>query len=73
MNVSLDGLERAEALLDRSAERIARSAVATSDEDTVSLSDEMVALMQARTSFQANVKTVQAADEMNKSLLLLFG
>ncbi len=73
MKVSLEGLAQAEALLDRSAQRIARSTFNATGEDTVSLSDEMVALIEARTGFQANVKAVQTADEMNKSLLLWFG
>jgi flagellar hook protein FlgE len=57
--------------LDRAASRIA--AISQPSSDTVDLSTEMVALIQARNDFGANVKAAQTMDEVSKSLLNIVG
>ena len=69
--IPLAGLDRASAAVDRAATRIAASS--TSPGDTVDLSAEAVALLEARNSFSANVKVVQAYDEMSRSFLNALG
>ena len=67
----MQGMSQAESQLNTAASHIARLGSSSPDPqgDTVDLSAEMVALMQSRNDFQANVKVVHAFDEMNKSLL----
>jgi flagellar hook protein FlgE len=75
-SASLEGLSRAEGLLNTTATQIARDPFPSSTAqpgDTVSLSDQMVALLQARTDFEANTKALQTADEMTQNLLNIFG
>jgi flagellar hook-associated protein FlgK len=68
---SLQGMDRASASLDRAASRIAT--IGQPSGDTVDLSTEMVALIQARNEFGANVKAAQTADELTQSLLNIVG
>jgi hypothetical protein len=75
-STSLEGMSRAEGLLNTTAAQIAREPFAGAPAqpgDTVSLSDQMVALLQARTDFEANTKAAQTADQMTQSLLNIFG
>jgi flagellar hook-associated protein FlgK len=67
----LQGMDSASASLDRAASRIA--AIGQPTGDTVDLSTEMVALIQARDNFGANVKAAQTIDEVTQSLLNIFG
>ena len=67
----LAGLDRASKALDKVATRVAQAG--TSEGDTVDLSAEAVAAMVARQNYQSNVKVIQTADEMTKSLLNLLG
>jgi len=67
----LQGMDSASAGLDRTATRIASIGQPTGD--TVDLSTEMVALIQARNSFGANVKAAQTMDELSQSLLNIVG
>ncbi|MBK9170579.1 MAG: hypothetical protein IPM24_24385 [Bryobacterales bacterium] len=71
LRTGLEGLGRAELMLNRAAERIARLPVMgdAARDDEVVLSDEFVQLIEARNLFSANVKTIQAGDEMRKHLL----
>ncbi len=64
---ALQGMNQAEARLDRAAARIASSQAPS--EDTVDLSAEMVNLIQARTGFEASTRLVGVASEMSKQLL----
>lgn len=64
-------MDRASASLDRAASRIAT--IGQPSGDTVDLSTEMVALIQARNEFGANVKAAQTADELTQSLLNIVG
>jgi len=67
----LSGMNRASASLDRAASRIA--AAPFSQGDSVDMSTEMVALMTARSSFEANVKVAQTEDQMSRSVLSILG
>jgi hypothetical protein len=53
-SIALQGLEQASAQLDAAATQIASAGTDGSPVDTVSLSEEMVALMSAKTAFAAN-------------------
>ncbi len=64
--IALEGLEKAGASLDRTAKRIA---AAVDPEDSVDLSAEAVALMQARNDYLINLKTAKTGDEMGRALL----
>jgi flagellar basal body rod protein FlgG len=68
----LAGLERASASLDRAASRIA-AAADPAQSDSVDLSSEMIAVLEARNSFESNVKVAQTQDEMTRSLLNVLG
>ncbi len=71
-SIALQGLEQASAQVDAIAGRIA-SAGSFSDSpapvDTVSLSEEMVALMSAKTAFAANVDVFKTAEQTQQSVL----
>jgi flagellar hook-associated protein FlgK len=74
----LEGLARAQASFERTAAKIAQPTSVNpqnqpNQQDQVSLSDEMVALMQARNDYQANLKTLQTGDQIQKTLLHLLG
>lgn len=75
LDLALEGLGRAQASFDRAAQRITQpiSLSPESPQDQVSLSDEMVALMTARNNYEANLQTVKAADQMQKTLLDALG
>jgi flagellar hook protein FlgE len=68
--IALQGLDQASAQLETAVAGIA-SAGATSPDganlDTVSLSEEMVALMSAKTLCSANLSTLKTADQIQKS------
>jgi flagellar basal body rod protein FlgC len=67
----LQGLSRTQASFDRAAGRIAKSSLVSSNnpQDQVSLSDEMVAILKARADYEANLKSLETANEMTKKLL----
>jgi flagellar hook-associated protein FlgK len=71
----LQGLTRAQESFDKAASDIARplSVDAQSPQDLVSLSDSMVALLQARNDYQANLKSLQTSNEMSKKLIDMLG
>jgi len=69
---ALGGLQQAEDMVDRSASRIARAPFSLGNpQDEVSLSDEAVSLLAAKTSYEANLGTIKVADDMEKSTLSL--
>lgn len=79
-SIPLAGLSAAEGNLNRTAANIANfgasppnSVQTASGGDTVDLSTDMVALIEARNNFAANVKTVQTEDQMTQSLLKIVG
>jgi hypothetical protein len=64
--IALAGLNRVESLLNQTASQMARS-----PQDTVSLSDEALSLVQAKDLYQVNLDTIKVADEMQKSTISL--
>ncbi len=66
------GIDAAQQTLDGAAARIAQWGVAQ-PADSVSLSGDAVALMQARNDTAANLKVIQMADAMTKTLLDITG
>lgn len=75
LSAPLEGLSRAQASFDSAAAKIARpvSLDSPNPQDQVSLSDQMVALMQSRNDYEANLKSLQTSYQMQKTLLDLIG
>jgi flagellar hook-associated protein FlgK len=71
LTISTEGLRRAEERVQRVAERLARLPLqgSGSPEDIVELSDEMVALIEARHAHAANAKAIETHVEMQRHLL----
>jgi flagellar hook-associated protein FlgK len=71
----LQGLSRAQENFDKAASDIARpqSVDQQNPQDQVSLSDSMVALMQARNDYEANLKSLQTSNDMAKKLIDMLG
>lgn len=71
LNSAVEGMSQAQAQLDSVASKVARSGPSTppSQGDTVDLSAEAAALIQARTSFEANASVALTAESMTQSLL----
>jgi flagellar hook-associated protein FlgK len=71
----LEGLARAQTSFDRAADNIAKSPLVNSQSpaDQVSLSDNMVALMNARNDYEANLKSLKTSNEMTQKLLDVLG
>jgi len=65
---SATGMQRAEGKLNQAAQSIA-----TPQMDSVDLSAQAVALIQAKNNFEANLKALQVGDEMTKTLLKSIG
>ena len=71
---SLQGIQNAESLLNTAAARIADPTASTGQGgDSVSLSDNIVALIQAKDEMAVNVKALQVSDEMQTFLLDVVG
>lgn len=68
----LSGMQQAETSLNRSAARIAKIGGSAAS-DSVDLSAEAVAMIEARNNFAANAKVARTEDQMNKSLLRILG
>jgi Flagellar basal body rod FlgEFG protein C-terminal len=72
MYTALGGLQQAEGVVNQAASKIAHlSFPAANPQDQVSLSDQAVALLEGKTSFEANLGSIKVADEMQKSTLSL--
>jgi hypothetical protein len=76
MNISaiaLGGLQQAQAELERVSKQTAQQAAPASDPgqpvDAISLSNEAVALMIAKTQFEVNINDINAAYRAEKALL----
>ena len=67
---SATGMQRAEDQLNQAAQAIA--APPGPQADSVDLSAQAVALIQAKNNFEANLKALQIGDEMTKTLLKTF-
>lgn len=72
---ALQNLRRIEDQVDRTAARLATLPLAVSSEagDTVSLSEEMVALIQARTNLGATTALIRTEAEMERHILDVLG
>ena len=64
--IALSGMQAAQTRLENTATRIAH---VSEPEDRVDLSAEMVALMESRNDFAANIKALKTADQMQQSVL----
>lgn len=62
----LEGMARALERLQKTSERIARAGVPAQNaaEDVVDLSPELVAMLEARNAYEANLELTRAANEM---------
>ena len=67
---SLQGMQKASAQLDTVASKIAQW---PDDTDSVDLSAEMVAMLNARDNFMANVEAAKTGDELQRALLNIVG
>lgn len=65
-SIVLGGLNQAQASLENTAHRISGAA---GQSDSVDLSTDAVALIQAKNDFGANIKVLKVADEMEKSAI----
>lgn len=71
---ALEGLRGAEARLESAARRVAASAdPERAVADQIDLSEEFVALIQARNSFAASLRVIEAGDEMARHTLEMLG
>ena len=68
LNTALQGMQHAETNFNAAAERIAQTSTAPSD-DSASLSQSSVTLLQSKNDFAANVKAAHVADDMTKTTL----
>lgn len=66
ISIGTTGMQNATQRLEQSASRIARFGTGLEEVD---LGTEMVNVMQAKADFKANIKVVEAARDMSKSLL----
>jgi len=74
-SIAQDGLRRAEGQFEKTAQSIANHTVphATTEPDSVSLSDPMVSLLESKQDYEANLNSLKVADEMAKKTLDLIG
>lgn len=70
LSVALDNISRATTNLDAVAARFAKI---SDPQDSVDLSAEMVALMEARTAVEASLAVLRTANEINQNLVDLLG
>ena len=74
LDTPLQGLTRAQEAFNQAASKVAQPIEPTQpQQDTVSLSDAMVSLLQAANSYQANLKSLEVGNQMQKSLLNILG
>jgi Flagellar basal body rod FlgEFG protein C-terminal len=73
MTQPLQGMQQAETQFNQAAQNIAQQSFSSSSSppqgDTVDLSAQAVALIQAKNSFEANTAALKVGDEMTQSLL----
>ena len=70
--IALQGLQQADAQLNQAAIQVASYGAGSSNGaglDTVDLSAAMVSLMSAKIDFQANLKVMQTAEQVQQNLL----
>jgi len=70
LDTPLQGLNRAQESFDQAASKVAQPIEPSQpQQDTVSLSDAMVSMLQAANDYQANLKSLEVGNQMQKSLL----
>ncbi len=69
LDTSLQGLNSAQDAFDQAATKVAQAFDPNQPVDQVSLSDAMVSMLQASTDYQANLKSLEAGEQMQKTLL----
>jgi flagellar hook protein FlgE len=70
LSTPLQGLTSAQEAFDQAASKVAQPVqLSQSQQDTVSLSDAMVSMLQAANDYQANLKSLETGNQMQKSLL----
>jgi hypothetical protein len=67
--IALQGLEQAQVQFDRAAQRVAAQPTG----DAVSLSEEAVALLTAKSQFEANLGVMKMADRIDRIAINLLG
>ena len=73
-SASVQGIHNAESLLDATAIKVANQNQSTGPvSDEVSLSQDAVALLQAKTDTAANVNAFRVANELQKTLISILG
>ena len=70
LDTALQGMQNAESSFDSAARRISQEPTPP-PQDTASLSDNAVALMQSKNGFEASTKVAHVADQMTKATLSL--
>lgn len=73
---SLQGMQNAEDQFNQAAQNIAQwpsSPTSPTPQDTVDLSQQAVALIQSKNSFEANTAAFKVGDEMTQTLLNVIG
>jgi hypothetical protein len=71
-SASVQGIRNAESLLNTTAIKVANQPPSQAS-DEVSLSEDAVALLQAKTEIAVNVNVLRAADNLEKALLNIVG
>jgi flagellar hook protein FlgE len=70
MDTPLQGLNRAQESFDQAASKVAQPIEPNQpQQDQVSLSDAMVSMLQSANDYQANLKSLEVGNQMQKSLL----
>ena len=71
----IQGLASAEASFNSAAEKISKSFVVDpqNSQDQVSLSDAMVALLNSKNDYEANLQSLKTGNEMTQKLLDILG
>ena len=75
LNGPIQGLASAEASFNSAAEKISKSFVVDpqNSQDQVSLSDAMVALLNSKNDYEANLQSLKTGNEMTQKLLDILG
>lgn len=75
LNTPMQGLASAEASFSSAAEKISKSFVVDpqNPQDQVSLSDAMVALLNSKNDYEANLQSLKTGNEMTQRLLDVLG
>lgn len=69
--IALGGMDRAQEQLEKTATRLARVDTTQPPADTVDLSAEMVSLIEARNTYEANLNVLKTADQMRGEIVNL--